>query len=97
MRKKTFIKAIAIIACFCILSLSVPNVIAAEKNVKRFPFKVLVKKSAIMFFSLFPFLSPIFDTGKSSTPSHQLSNSDGIVKVTGMLRSVRQPNCGAGE
>jgi len=84
MRKKTFIKAVAIIACLCILSLSVPNVIAAEKNVKKSHF---LKKPAIMFFSLFPFLSPIFDTGKSSTPSHKLSNSDGKVKVTGMLMS----------
>jgi len=89
MRKKTFIKAVAIIACLCILSLSVPNVIAAEKNVKKFHFKVLVKKSAIMFFSLFPFLSPIFDTGKNSTPSHKLSNSDGKVKVTGTLSLIK--------
>lgn len=87
MRKKTFIKAVAIIACLCILSLSVPNVIAAEKNVKKFHFKQLLKRPAIMFSTLFPFLSPIFDSGKNITSSDKASNSNGKVKVTGGLMS----------
>ena len=82
MRKKTFIKIVAFVTCLCILSLSVPSVIAAERNVKRFHF---IKKSAIMFYALFPFLSPIFDTGNNSTSSQKLSNSDGKIKVTGTL------------
>ena len=88
MRKKIFLKILALVICFSILSLHVPGVIAAEKNVKKFHFRLLIKRPAIMLSSLFPFLRSVSDTG-NSTPSNQAfkcdTDSGGKVKVTGGL------------
>lgn len=87
MRKKAFMKVMAIIACLCILSLSAPNVMAAERSVKKFDFKIFVKKSALMFTSLFSFLNPISDTGKAIKSYDKNSNSSGKIKALGGLMS----------
>lgn len=86
MYKKTIMKVLAIIVCLCILSLSVPNAIAAERDVKKFDFKVFVKRSATMFYSLFPLLSPILDSENNITSSDKINKSDGKIRVSGMLK-----------
>lgn len=89
MRKKIFIKAVALVACLAILSLSVPGAVSTERNAKKLDFKLLIKKPAIMFYSMLTFLTPIYDTGKNNTSSDQTlndnSDSGQIIKITGGL------------
>lgn len=96
MRKKIFIKAVALVACLAILSLSVPGAVSTERNAKKFDFNLLIKKPAIMFYSMLTFLTPIYDTGKNSTSSDQTlndnSDSGQKIKITGTLSSIKKAN-----
>ena len=96
MRKKIFIKAVALVACFCILSLSVPGAISTERSEKKPYFKLLIMKPAAMFYSMLTFLTPISDTGKNSTSSDKASNNDSDsgqkIKITGGLVVAKVSN-----
>lgn len=84
MCKKGLLKAVAIVVCFGVLSLSVPGAIAAEKKVPK-PYKFL-KKPLDLITSMFPILHPIFDPGKKS-----ISNKKAVkkIKVGGTLSSTK--------
>lgn len=89
MRKNIFFKVSALVACLAVLSLSVPNLMAAEKGNPDFSFKVLLKKPGAFLSSLLSFL-PIFDGG-DSTSSDKADNDkeDSKIKLTGGLGSGR--------
>ncbi|MBS3820027.1 hypothetical protein KGY73_11085 [bacterium] len=87
MRKKIFFKVSAVVACLAILSLSVPNLMAAEKGNPDFSFNVLLKKPGAFLSSLLSFL-PIFDNGDSHSSDKVNNDKDNSkVKLTGGLGS----------
>ena len=88
MRKKTFLKAVSLFACFSILMLSVPGVIAAEKTPKKFSFNRLLETSADTLSLLLPFLNQEVNDEKSGTSADQTSNDDSAqkIKITGTLK-----------
>lgn len=88
MRKKVFLKTVSFVVCFSILTLSFPGSIAAEKSLKKFNFRLMIKKPGIMLSSVFPFLRSVSGTGSSSPsnpPYKGDADSGGKVKVTGGL------------
>jgi hypothetical protein len=70
MRKKTFLKAVSIFACFSILMLSVSGVIAAERPLKRdnHSFRT-IKNLMNKFASFLPFWTMRFNVEKGDTSS----------------------------
>ncbi len=96
MRKKTFLKTVAIFACLSILMLSVPGAIASERTHKKIYARDIFVRTMAMFSSFLPFLN--LNT-KGDTPSDTISNDDSNqkIKITGTLSSVRRPNTGDGE
>lgn len=97
MRKKTFLRAVALVACFSILTLTVPTVSAADRDAKNFEFKIFVKKQMERLTSLLPFLNKFFDTEKNpTTPDNTVNvkntNSTTKIKVTGTLSSIKRPD-----
>lgn len=87
MRKKT-LRIVAIVACFSILSLYVPGLMAVEKadryNKKTDLTKFFMKPAVILSYFL-PFLSSIFDSGaKTTTPAqNSTTNTAKKIKITG--------------
>ncbi len=90
MRKKTFLKAVAIFVCLSILMLSVPGAIASEKTVKKTYTRNLFVRTIAMFSSFLPFLN--LNT-KGDTSSETVSNDDSSqkIKITGTLTLVKGP------
>lgn len=96
MRKKT-LRIVAILTCFAIVSLSVPQ-LANAKDTGRVSFRIFVMKHLKFFDSLFPFLG--LDTDDAPAPtknkvSKMDSNSDlpqKVRKITGTLSSTKDPD-----
>jgi len=87
MRKKTFLKTVALFACLSILMLSAPGAIASERIVKKTdPYRLTIKKVA-MLFSFLPFLNLKVNDKKGDTSSDTVSNDDSSqkIKITGGL------------
>lgn len=80
MKKKIF-RATAILVCFSILTLSIPGSISAAKTLKKFNFRFL-EKPTLLVFSILPFFSPIYDTGKDITLPESTDNTLNKVKIT---------------
>ncbi len=78
MRKKTFLKTVAIFACLSILMLSVPGAIASERTHKKIFTRHLFVRTMAMFSSILPFLN--LNT-KADTPSDTVSNDDSSQKI----------------
>ena len=95
MRKKTFLKTVALFACLSILMLSAPGAIASERTVKKTdPYRLTIKKVA-MLFSFLPFLN-LNVNEKGDTSSDTVSNDDSSqkIKITGTLTLVKGPKDG---
>lgn len=94
MRKKTILRAIAIVACLSILSLSVPTVTAANERPDKITFKSLFLKQLRILGSLFPFLNIDVDDDYIPKQSKISKTSDGttgnIKQITGTLNSVQR-------
>ena len=95
MRKKTFLRAVALVACVAILSLSVPNTFAVDRAQKGFDLKLLLKKPAQLIYAIFPFLAPSADAGQNTVPDNKPVKNNSIsstkAKITGTLNSVKPP------
>lgn len=94
MRKKTFIKTVSLFACFSILMLSVPGVIAADKTPKKFSFNRLLEKSTDTLNLLLPFLN-LKVTDKDNTSDQTLDDdSNQKIKATGGAVAMKGPKKG---
>ena len=96
MRKKTFLKAVALFACLSILMLSVPGAIASERTGKKFDLNRLIMKTGTMLSSFLPFLNLNVNDEKGDTSSDTVSNDDSSqkIKITGTLSLVKGPKKG---
>ena len=97
MRKKTFVRAAALVACFGILTLTLPTATAADT--KDSNLKIFVKKQMERLTSLLPFLSKFFGTEKDTkapdTKVNSTTNeSNPKIKVTGGLSLIKPPKGG---
>ena len=98
MRKKTFLKAVSIIACLSILRLSVPlslpGAIVSERTDNWTSTYNQIMKTATMLLSFLPFLNLNVNDENGSTSSDQTYNDDssGKIKITGMLTSPKKAN-----
>jgi len=95
MRKKSFLKAVSLFACFTILMLSVPGVIAYERTPKKFSFNRLIERSTDALSLLLPFLNLKVNDDKEIT-SEQASDDDSVqkIKATGVMISMKGPKKG---
>ena len=95
MRKKKVLRAIAIVACLSILSLSVPTIAVATERPDKMHFKSIFLKHLKILGSLFPFLNIDVDddyTPKQSKISKTSSDTPkNLKKITGTLNSVKRP------
>ena len=95
MRKKTILRAIAIVTCLAILSLSIPTVTAANERPDKITFKSFFLKQLRILGSLFPFLNIDVDDDYIPKQSKISKTSDGttgnIKQITGTLNSVKRP------
>ncbi len=100
MRKKTILRAIAIVTCLAVLSLSVPSVASARGDTDRFSFRVFFLKHIRAIGSLLPFLHIDTDNDEGSELTQtnvSKTNTDipgKLKKVTGTLSSVKPPKTG---
>lgn len=85
MRKKTFLKMVSLFACFSILMLSVPGVIAADKAPKKFSLNRMLEKSTYKVAFLFSFLNLKVNKNNNSQTSDD--NSGQKIKAAGTLNS----------
>ena len=100
MRKKTILRAIAIVTCLAILSLSVPTAASARDLDDRYPFRSFLLKQIRAIGSFLPFLHINPDNGEAAEMT-QSKDSETITdlpeklrKVTGTLSSVKPPKTG---
>lgn len=93
LKKNSFLKAVAVVACLSIISLSFPGVVqAADKKAHRAYFKTFLERPMLLMYSIFPYLSSIFIPGeKSDQFSKDSSNSGGIVIILGNSTSKKKP------
>ena len=95
MRKKRILRAIAIVTCLAVLSLSVPTVAVAKERPDKITFKSIFLKQLRILDSLFPFLNIDVDDDYTPKQSKISKTSDGstdkVKKITGTLNSVKRP------
>jgi len=91
MRKRTLLKAVSLFACFTILMLSVPGVIASERTVKKSYTDRMITKTTAMLSTFFQFLNLKANNEKGTTSSDQISADDSgqKIKITGTLTSPK--------
>ncbi len=99
MRKKTILRAIAIVTCLSILSLSVPTIANARDIDDKFPFRAFLFKQIRALIDFFPFLQ-IDNTKDTETPELNQSTvtktneelPEKLKKITGTVSSVKRPD-----
>ena len=95
MRKKSFLRAVAIVVCIAFFSLSVPAISAAKDSPDKTYFKRIMKNIKIIA-SLLPFVNVDINdhlVPPKSNISKKYSDSNGkIKKVTGTINSIKKPD-----
>ena len=98
MRKKTILRAIAIVTCLAVLSLSVPSVASARGDTDRFSFRAFFLKQIRAIGSFLPFLHIDADNDEGPELTQTKVNktntdvSGNRKKVTGTVSSVKRPD-----
>ena len=90
MAKKSWTKTTALLLCLVFLSLSVPNLIGADRRPARFDVRILWEKPLSLLAYIFPFLG--IDHHKN-TVIRNSSDSSRIVVPTGDISSVKFGDC----
>ena len=90
--RKGILKAVAVIVCFSILTLSAYGATVVEKKVKKFNFRMIDDKSMLALSSIFPFFTPIYDTGNQNTLPETNNTTGKKIKITGGTTKNRPPD-----
>jgi len=94
MRKKSFLRAVAIVVCLAFITLSVPMISSAKDSPDKTYFKKIMKQIRVIV-SLLPFIH-IDDnpapTPEKATKNITTDNSSKVKKVTGTLNSIKKPD-----
>lgn len=96
MRKKTILRAIAIVTCLAILSLSVPTSASARDLDDRNPFRSFLLRQIRAIGSFLPFLHINPDNGEAPEMTQTKDSEtrvdipDKLRKVTGTVDSVKR-------
>lgn len=97
MRKKTILRAIAILTCLAVVSLTMPTIAAAKDRPQKNYFHDFFLKHLKIISSLFPFFNIDVDDNpvpKQKKISKTADNSSPLKKITGTLNSVKPPKTG---
>ena len=89
MRKRFFVRAVALMVCLVFIGLSASGLFAADKKSSRFDARLLLRKPIQFLVSIFPGFDSIFNIHKKQILSGNDSGSTGTVKPTGELVSGR--------
>ena len=93
MRKKSFLRAVAIVVCLAFITLSVPAISSAKDSPDKTYFKRIVKNIKIIA-SLLPFIH--IDNSHAPAPDKVSKNCTDtnakIKKITGTVNSTERPN-----
>ena len=91
MRKKSFLRAVAIVVCLAFITLSVPAISSAKDSPDKTYFKRIVKNIKIIA-SLLPFIH--IDDSPAPAPDKVSKNctdtNTKIKKITGTLNSIKK-------
>ena len=93
MRKKNFLRAVAIVVCLAFITLSIPTISAAKDSPDKTYFKRIVKQIKIIA-SLLPFVH-IYDNPAPAPDKVSKNNTDTnakIKKITGTINSIKKPD-----
>jgi hypothetical protein len=88
MRKRSFTKVVALVSIVAILSLTAPGLFAADSFKNFFRFERLLDRSAVFLYS-FLYFTPIYDVGKVLAPPIVENNNPRVIKISGVIDSVR--------
>lgn len=93
-RKRT-LRVIAILVCLSFITLLVPGATAADRKVKKLNFSItILKQSMLVFSSIFPFFTPIYDTGNDITLPNFTDNTARKIKITDSKGKPKPPDGG---
>jgi len=93
MRKRFFIKSIALLVCLVFVGITASGLFAAEKRVNRFDTRLLFKNPARFLTSVFPVFSSFYNAHKRQILSIDSPSSNSVVKPTGQL-VIGRPSTG---
>ena len=91
MRKKSFLRAVAIVVCLAFITLSVPAISAAKDSPDKTYFQKIMKQIRVIV-SLLPFIH--IDENPAPAPEKVSKNIDTgskVKKVTGTVNSIKRP------
>ncbi|MCJ7644142.1 MAG: hypothetical protein MUP28_06655 [Candidatus Aminicenantes bacterium] len=89
MRKRSFVRTVALVVCLVFIGLSASGLFATDKKSSRIDARLLLRKPIQFLVSIFPGFDSIFNTHKKQVLSGNDSGSTGTVKPTGELLSGR--------
>ncbi len=94
MRKKSFLRAIAIVVCLAFITLSVPAISTAKDSPDKAYFQKIMKQIRVIV-SLLPFIH--IDNSNAPAPEKISKNIDTdtsskVKKVTGTVNSIKKPD-----
>ena len=89
MRKRLFVRTVALVVCLVFIGLSASGLFAADKKSSRVDARLLLRKPIQFLVSILPIFDSFFNIHKKQIFSGNDSSSTGTVKPTGELVSGR--------
>ena len=93
MRKKSFLRAVAIVVCLAFITLSVPAISTAKDSPDKTYFQKVMKQIRVIV-SLLPFVH--IDNSTAPAPEKVSKNvtdtGSKVKKVTGTVNSIKKPD-----
>ena len=89
MRKKFFIKSVALVVCLVIIGISASGLLAAEKRTAKVDARLLFQRPIEFLISVFPALNSFLNFENKAGLIGNSSDSSEIVKPTGRLVTGR--------
>jgi hypothetical protein len=85
MRKRFFVKSVALLVCLVFVGITASGLFAAEKRSVRFDTRLLFKNPARFLTSVFPVFSSFYNAHKRQILAIDSPSANGVVKPTGEL------------
>lgn len=92
MRKKSFLRAVAIVVCLAFITLSIPAISAAKDSPDKTYFQKIMKQIRVIV-SLLPFIQ--INDNPAPAPekiNKNIDTSSKVKKVTGTVNSIKKPD-----
>jgi len=93
MRKRLFVRTVALVVCLVFIGLSASGLFAADKKSSRVDARLLLRKPIQFLVSILPIFDSFFNIHKKQIFSGNDSSSTGTVKPTGEI-TLGRPSTG---